>query len=164
LERRETPAPVATVPPLSAANHSSNSQGVLIKGEEVVAFAPPVKLASGAGVSLSGNATGSATGLGSFSGKVVASIAYDFRSFSFQQTFQAANGDKLYAAIQGHYKHRTNTFSAKGGATTDIFVIYGGTGEFAHAKGFGNARISPISHGDYPFNRATIAFKGKVHF
>ena len=169
LESRETPAPVAGVHSLSAVvlasvvNDASIPTGTLIKGRQEVNYGPAVKLAAGTGVSLTGNATGSAAGLGSFTGKVVNSIAFDFRSFSLKETIQAPNSkNEIFASIVGHYKHRTNTVSAKGGATTEAFFIYGGTGEFAGLKARGSASLSPIRLGTYPFRAATIAFRAKV--
>jgi hypothetical protein len=168
LERRETPAPIAGIAPLSAgaaagvAPDASIPKGAVIRGQERVNYNPPVNLSTGTGVSLTGIATGSAAALGSFTGNVVNSIAFDFRSFSLKETIQAPNGNKIFAAIVGHYKHRTNTFSAKGGATTNAFFIDGGTGDFAGIKARGSASLSPIRPGPYPFRNATIAFNARV--
>ncbi len=153
---------LSTVALPSAATGASIPVGTLIKGRQEVNYGPAVNLPSGARVSLTGSATGTAAGLGSFSGNVVTSIAFDFRSFSLRETIQAPDGNKIFATIVGHYKHRTNTFSAKGGATTDAFFVHGGTGEFAELKAVGSARLSPIRLGTFPFRRATITFSARV--
>jgi hypothetical protein len=163
LESRETPTALAGAHPLTglainlAAQPAPHSKGVVFRGTEQVTFSAPVPQSSSGPAVLSGSGSGNVSDLGSFKSQVTATIAFDFRSFSVTETFQATNGDKVFATINGHYQHRINNSSA-----TATLLVTGGTGNFANAIGHGTVIISPILPSNFPNSRATLTFHGRV--
>jgi hypothetical protein len=164
LESREAPTALAPAgdPLAGLADHAEAQKAALAKvevfrGTEQVKFGPPTTQSSIGPASLTGTVSGSATGLGNFKGQITNLVAFDWRSFSATQTFQAANGDKLFATINGSYHHRIYNSTA-----TATLSITGGTGRFANATGHGIVGISPILATDFPNSGATLSFLTKV--
>ncbi len=165
LESREAPTALtlAGVDSLAGlADHAKAQDAALAKlevfrGTEQAKFGPPTTQSSIGPASLTGTVAGSATGLGNFQGQITNLVAFDWRSFSATQTFQAANGDKLFATINGSYIHRIYNSTA-----TAALLITGGTGRFANATGHGIVEISPILATNFPNSGATLSFFAKV--
>ena len=165
LESREAPTTLASVrfePLARLAVHAEAQNAALatvevFRGTEQVKFGPPTSLASIGPASLTGTVSGSATGIGNFKGPITIQVAFDWRSFSATQTIQAANGDKLFATINGSYIHRI--YNSTG---TAALLITGGTGRFANATGHGIVGISPILATNFPNSAATLSFLAKV--
>jgi hypothetical protein len=163
LESRETPTALTSAHFLTglaidaAAQHGPHSKSVVFRGTEQVTFSAPVPQSSSGPAVLSGSGSGNVSGLGNFKSQVTDTIAFDFRSFSVTETLQATNGNKVFATINGHYKHRINNSSANA-----TLIVTGGTGNFANAAGHGTVIISPILPSNFPNSKATFTFHGRI--
>jgi hypothetical protein len=93
-------------------------------------------------------ATGTATHLGAFThyGTILLTPTADPAVFkmSGRTTYKAANGDKLYAILDG-------TLNMATGVATGTDVWDGGTGRFAHARGIVDLTAQLLPDGSFTF-------------
>jgi hypothetical protein len=154
LEDRSTPtnlAPVTSPDGLGALGPALAAAATLPfrgRADEMITGATPLGPSQ---LLLTATVTGEATHLGRFTGteEVVLNIADG--TFSGTRVFVAANGDRLFADVQGSF---TSATTAQG-----TFTFTGGTGRFATAAGeVGFEAVSPDAI------HLALRFEGAIEF